>query len=117
MDLHDIPKGLSVTPIAESDALILRVSGELDIATAAKLEAEMDAALAKSPKALYVDLSEVGFMDSTGLRLLISAQRRISESGGEFGVATGDSPSRRVIELTGMDEHLRATRDLADLTR
>lgn len=111
-----LPKGLEIVSSIESGAVVLSVSGELDIATAAKLESEIDAKLANAPSALYVDLSAVDFMDSTGLRILIRAERQISETGGSFGVVTGESPARRVIELTGMNEHLRTVRSLDELT-
>lgn len=116
MDSARIPKGLGIASTSESGEIVISVSGELDIATAPKLESELDGAIAGSPTAVYVDLSDVQFMDSTGLRLLIGAHRRLSEAGADFGVATGESPARRVIELTGMDAHMKTTRELAELT-
>lgn len=85
----------------------LTLSGELDIATADQLTAELDSADPASGSRLVIDLSAVSFMDSTGLRVLIAANRAAEVGEFELVVVTGDSPARRVLELTRMDEHMR----------
>jgi anti-anti-sigma factor len=52
-------------------------------------------------------------MDSTGLRILIAANRRAGESGYELIIVTGESPAKRVLELTRMDEHMHVVPKLA----
>ncbi|MFT4048485.1 MAG: STAS domain-containing protein [Solirubrobacterales bacterium] len=87
--------------------------GELDIATADQLTAELDALESAAGSRRVIDLSAVSFMDSTGLRVLIAANR--AAEGGEYEliVVTGDSPARRVLELTRMDEHMSVVDALA----
>ena len=85
-----------------SSVLRLVVSGELDIATAPDLEAAFDQALASDPQSIEVDLSQVTFIDSTGIRLLLL----ISERGdGRVGLIPGAQVDR-VIEITGMRSRL-----------
>jgi anti-anti-sigma factor len=84
----------------------LSLSGELDIATADKLSDAVSGAGAASGEKLVIDLSAVGFMDSTGLRVLISANKLALENEFELVIVTGDSPAKRVLELTRMDEHM-----------
>ena len=46
-------------------------------------------------------------MDSTGLRVLIGANGAATEGGYELLIVTGESPAKRVLELTRMDEHMQ----------
>jgi anti-sigma B factor antagonist len=85
----------------------ITLSGELDIATADELTAALDALSVDREGRLVIDLSAVGFMDSTGLRVLIEANRRAEAGGYELVIVTGESPAKRVLELTRMNEHMR----------
>jgi anti-sigma B factor antagonist len=106
--------GFAVATTSTEGLTTVKVEGELDIATADQLSAELDALLVASGERVAVDLSGVGFMDSTGLRILIAANRKAGEAGYEFVVVTGASPARRVFELTRMDEHIRVVDSLTD---
>lgn len=105
--------GFSIATIDEGARLIVKVSGELDIATADQLSSQLEELKVPEGGQIAVDLSQVGFMDSTGLRILIAANRKAGEAGHEFTVVTGQSPARRVFELTRMDEHIRVVDALA----
>lgn len=83
------------------------LSGELDIATAGRLTEALEALEPAPGEQLVIDLASVGFMDSTGLRVLIAANRDAADTGYELVIVTGESPARRVLELTRMDEHMR----------
>lgn len=96
------------------DATLVSVVGELDIATADRLSKALAEVQVGSGGRLVVDLGEVEFMDSTGLRLLIGANRRAGESDYAFVVVTGASPAKRVFELTKMDEHITVVDRLAE---
>lgn len=87
------------------------LSGDFDIASADIFKAALAANKAEAGGAVVIDLSAVGFMDSTGLRLLITANREAAEAGHSLTVVTGDSPAKRVLELTRMDEHIRVVRE------
>lgn len=106
--------GFSVST-SRSDALTtVKVTGELDIATADKLSAALETLDVAPGERVAVDLRGVGFMDSTGLRILIAANRVAGEGGYDLVVVTGDSPARRVFELTRMDEHIQVVDSLGD---
>lgn len=83
------------------------LSGELDIATADQLTSALDGVTPASGERLVIDLTAVSFMDSTGLRVLIAANGAASEGGYELFIVTGESPAKRVLELTRMDEHMQ----------
>jgi anti-anti-sigma factor len=84
---------------------LLLVGGELDLATAPEL-ARMLGALRARGHAVVLDLADVTFMDSTGLNLLLEAQREVGRDGWEFSVRGASQPVRRVIALAGLERLL-----------
>ena len=83
------------------------LSGELDISTAAELEQVLgNLAVPDGPARIVIDLRDLRFMDSTGLRLVIRWHTAASEDGFEFAIVPGVEVVQRVFRLTGMDEHL-----------
>src|SRR3954468_16492366 len=86
------------TELADGTAIV-RLSGELDIATADDLKEALEILELGADDRLVIDLSAVGFMDSSGLRILIAAQREATAAGYQLTVVTGDSPAKRVLEL------------------
>ncbi len=82
---------------------MLAVGGEIDLATAPSFEAAIDDALADDPPALIIDLSEVTFLASAGLQLLVATRERIGESA-EFAVVADGPATSRPIQLTNLDK-------------
>ena len=78
------------------------VEGEIDIATSPRLIPVLNQAVSDGTGPLIVDLSLVEFMDSTGLALLINAQRRVGRRGLGFAVVCPPGPLYRVFEVTDM---------------
>ncbi len=89
----------------------LVVEGEVDIATASRLLSVLNSSVAEAIKAVVVDLSHVGFMDSTGLALLINANRRLSVRRKGFAVVCPPGPLWRVFEITDMVDTLHVCPD------
>jgi anti-sigma B factor antagonist len=90
---------------------LLAVEGEIDVATAPRMIAALNAALAEIETPLVVDLSSVIFMDSTGLALLINARRRVVRRGQGFAIVCPAGPIARVFEIADMVESLRVCPD------
>jgi anti-anti-sigma factor len=86
---------------------VVAVSGEIDIASAPRLITGLHDAVANCELPVIVDLTEVGFMDSTGLALLLNAHRRLARRGMGFAVVCADGPVRRVFTITDMVDVLR----------
>jgi anti-sigma B factor antagonist len=95
---------------------VLLVEGELDIATAPRLLNVLNKAVQAPLHSLVVDLSKVGFMDSTGLALLINAHRRLTRRSRGFAVVCPAGPLRKVFEITDMVETLNVRPDRASAT-
>ena len=83
------------------------VEGEIDIATSPRLISVLNDAVARSEYPIVVDLTKVGFMDSTGLALLLNAHRRVVRRGHGFSVICPPGPLQRVFEVTDMVETLQ----------
>ena len=82
------------------------LSGELDLASAEELEGELKQLEAAEPPLLVLDLRELEFMDSTGLRTVIAADARARDRGGRLVVVRARDEVDRVFRLTRMDQHL-----------
>jgi len=95
-----------VTIEQRDDAVHLKLSGELDISTAQLLEDDLHRVEAERPELIVLDLRDLAFMDSTGLRLLIMADARAKEEGRRLAIGRGNEMIQRVLHLTRLDERL-----------
>ena len=90
--------------IERSDCkVVIRMHGEFDLACAERFEAELDGALDGEPEALVLDLRGLQFMDSTGLRMLVTLNRTTTDDGIEYTVLCDEGPVRHVLRETGLD--------------
>jgi anti-anti-sigma factor len=99
-------KPLSITAEPEGEGVRVAFNGELDIAGAQEAEEALRQAEADRAGALTIDLRGLTFMDSTGLRLLVAADRRANETGRALRIVRGPDPIQRVLELTGLGDKL-----------
>jgi anti-sigma B factor antagonist len=93
---------------AERSALaLITLEGELDLLATAELEPELDR-LAGEPgvDTVALDLRGLEFLDSSGLRLVVVAERRLREAGRRLLLVRGPQPVQRVFEITRMTERL-----------
>jgi anti-sigma B factor antagonist len=97
----------NVSVSSETTSHNVSLSGELDIATANQFTAALEGLQPVAGDRLVIDLTAVSFMDSTGLRVLIAANRNAKAGDYSVVIVTGESPAKRVLELTRMDEHMQ----------
>ena len=84
--------------------LTVHIRGEIDHHTAASIRQGIDATLfEKRPKILILDLSAVGFMDSSGLGLIMGRYSVMKELGGEMTVWNPSPETRAILTLAGME--------------
>ena len=108
---------LAVKRTSRDGVDLLLVEGEIDIATAPRLIAALNDVVAEAVRSVVVDLSSVGFMDSTGLALLINAHRRLTRARKGFAVVCPRGPLLRVFEITAMVDTLRVCPDRESATQ
>jgi anti-sigma B factor antagonist len=98
---------LEVDTRTEDGVAVVTPRGELDVAGTPALEdALAEAAETPAVAGVVVDLSKLDFMDSSGLRAVVLADRRLREQGLRFALVRGGEPVHRVFELTRMTERL-----------
>jgi anti-anti-sigma factor len=85
--------------------------GELDLSTVAKVQEELRKVEAGSPPTLIMDLSKLTFLDSTGLRCIITADERAREEGRRVVIVRGPDPVQRVFAITRLEERLEMVDD------
>lgn len=86
--------------------VVVALSGEVDLASLDPVERELAATMAEPPPVLVLDLREVTFLDSSGLRLILRLDRGQRKAGSHLSVVRGGRRVARVLELTGADQHL-----------
>jgi anti-anti-sigma factor len=106
------PAEFSIVTDDDGGRLLVSVRGELDLATAPQLEAVLFPALERGGRVL-VDLRELAFMDSSGVRAIVAAHMRANGDGARFAVVRpeGGTEVWRIIEVSGLDAELRLLDD------
>lgn len=102
---------MEITTLEQDGWLVVQPSGEIDIATADAVEA----CLAENRDTI-LDLTEVTFMDSTGLRTLVSVHNRLKQADNRLRIVIPDGPVERIINITGLSGALDTVRSLDDAT-
>jgi anti-anti-sigma factor len=96
-----LPDSFSVRTEQHGGATVVVPHGELDLATAPALELALSNALAQALR-VVLDLRELDFIDSSGLRTLLSARKRAEEGGAEFSLVAGDRGLERTLDIAGV---------------
>ena len=100
-----------------SDGIHVELTGELDISSAARVEEALAKIEAEEPAVVLLDLRGLEFMDSTGLRTVVSADARAREQGRRVVVVRGPEAVHRIFNVTRLDERLEIVDDPAAVTR
>ena len=95
-----------MTSERDGDVHAIRLFGELDLATAGAVQAELERAEAGDARALVLDLSGLTFMDSSGVRVVVTAHARSRADAGRLELVRGPAAVQRVFEICGVAELL-----------
>lgn len=95
----------------ESDRLVLVLHGDLDLDTLAAAREEVVAAEGQAPPVLVLDLSQLAFVDSSGVRLVLLAQQAADDADRHLAVRLGHGPTRRIFDTLGISERLEVLDD------
>jgi anti-sigma B factor antagonist len=90
----------------DDGATVLTLAGEIDLSSAGALREVLVLPEVLNAPTVRIDLSKVEFLGSTGVGLLVTACKRIRNSGGTFSLICGQGESRRVLEISGLIEYL-----------
>ncbi len=99
----------------EADRVVLRLDGELDLASSTILERALEAADVTQAPLLVLDLDELSFVDSTGLRVILLAHEAARNREQEFAITPGSAQVQRLLSITSVAEHMRVIASPDDL--
>ena len=84
---------------------VITPQGEIDVATAPGLRHHLDKGIDQDSGPVVVDLTSVTFIDSTGLGVLVGAQKHCDEAGREMRIVVTDPRIHKVFAITGLTNH------------
>jgi anti-sigma B factor antagonist len=85
-------------------AVVIRLGGELDLYNSGEIRQTLMSAIDSGAERIVVDMSEVEFVDSTALGVLIEARSKIGH--GRLLLAAPQAETRRTLQVSGLDRHL-----------
>ncbi len=89
---------------SENGTAIVVLSGEIDHHTAKNLRSELDKfVITMQPEVLAIDFSNITFMDSSGIGLIIGRYKLLKECGGQLEIHSPQPYIRRVLKLSGIE--------------
>lgn len=97
---------LTIRTVRDGDDYCLALYGELDIACADAVEQEVERVEESGAAAVVVDLSGLEFMDSMGIRVLLTLHARSQRDGGRLGLLRGQPSVQQVLRITGVEPML-----------
>ena len=93
---------------ASDNALTVKIRGEIDAESVAALRRKIDVEYdCNAVKNMIFDLKEVGFMDSSGIGMIIGRYKRVSALGGVIKIKNANNTVKRIIELSGLGRIVR----------
>lgn len=103
MSVEEAGASATSSPLAEHDGWKIALSGELDLASAPAVRPCFEEVIGRRPARLVVDVSELSFMDSTGIALMLEAADQVPV----LELANPRPIIRAVMESMGLTETLR----------
>src|SRR5205807_376501 len=99
----------------DSGGCIVGVRGQIDLYSAPEFKSALANAVDDGCLDLVVDLSEVNFMDSTGLGVLVGMLKRLDRAGGTLTIVTSDPTILRIFEISGLTDRFTIVASRAEL--
>ncbi|MFW0149442.1 STAS domain-containing protein [Mycobacterium sp. smrl_JER01] len=107
----------TVTPRRNGEVLVLHVCGDLDVLTAPTLETHLDVALADSPDVLIVDITDVGFLSSAGISVLVGTHALTQRANISLRVVAEGPATSRPIRMMSIDSIIDLYPTVAEAVR
>ena len=106
-DMNDLSEfEMTVVRRGTETPVVVELSGDLDLCSSAILAERVDDLLDWGIRELHVDCGAVSFVDSSGLKALLDADRRAAERGIPFRVVAASDQLRHLVAMTGTSELL-----------
>lgn len=105
--VEHVGEHLRIDVRSEPDRVVLELHGELDLLGAPALEEAIEDVETSSPAILVLDLQDLQFLDSAGLRVILAAHERSQQQVWEFAITRGSEQVQRLFTIAGVGDHLR----------
>jgi anti-anti-sigma factor len=105
--VEPVGEHLGIDVRSEPDRVVLELHGELDLLAAPELEAAIEDVEAGSPAIVVLDLQDLQFVDSAGLRVILAAHERAQQQAWDFALTPGSEQVQRLFAIAGIGDHLR----------
>jgi anti-sigma B factor antagonist len=106
--VHSTDFGFEVADL--EGVTVIKLSGELDVAIAPQLRASLLEISDSVGRDVVVDVGDVGYLDSSGISVLVMSCKRVRSQGGTFTVRNASGSVRRVFEITGLIDYFHSDR-------
>lgn len=103
----------SILAVSQPEPTIITLEGEIDLHESPNVREMLRPLIDRKVSRIYMDMSEVGYIDSSGLAVLIDAMQRIANYGGKFGLIALRPAVRTVLEIARLDQVFRVYPDRA----
>jgi anti-anti-sigma factor len=100
--MNEMDQALSITMTGDGDRTVIEVGGEIDVHTCSELEDAVRKAYGPGDANVVLDVANVGFIDSSGLRSLITLQQEATAGSGTLVLRAPSRPVLRLLEVTGL---------------
>ena len=98
-----------------SDRYLITVSGEVDLATSPELDVAIIAAIDSGTPSVVIDLTDVSFMDSSGLGVIVRALKRCREAENDLDLVITNKRVLKVFGITGLDQVIPIHASIQDI--
>jgi anti-sigma B factor antagonist len=105
---------LEVTTRPDGGRAVVRLCGELDVAGSEELRVHLDEARREHGDQLVLDLTDLEFMDSGGLSVIVACYKAATAAGGSLVLAGPRPIVRRALEITGLHRRIPVKRTLQE---
>lgn len=95
---------VTVTTSQQDGVFVLAFGGDIDVASAVTVRDALDRVIAAGHHTIVLDLSEVRFLDSTGLGVMVGRLKAVRDLGGDMHLVCTSPRITRVLSITGLDE-------------
>jgi anti-anti-sigma factor len=100
--MNEMEQALTITTTQDGDRSVIAVGGEIDVHTCGELEEAVRKAYGSGGTKVVLDVAGVGFIDSSGLRSLITLQQEAAAADGTLQLRSPSRPVLRLLEVTGL---------------
>jgi anti-sigma B factor antagonist len=97
---------LELSSTRYGDRTVVAVKGELDIVSRSRFTAHLDATIRQNGGKIILDLSGLGFIDTSALSTVVAYWKRLSADGGMLALAGAHYSTARVLWITGLAQRL-----------